>query len=139
MKRSLKARSSHPNGLRIFAGPDDKLEGFDQVVERAHEEIEEIKQAYRNKTLSFDYNDEIVAGEFVTAIEGDFPGTYMIVLRVPSSRVFSGPCFVHLHGERIGGIVVTAKNGLVGITAKAIPQKRATSFSHSRSALAKCA
>jgi hypothetical protein len=130
MKSSRAALLSWFDQLSIFAGSFDSPTTYDYRLRRAREEIEQLKRTYRNKSLSFDYHHETIRGRFVTAIEGDFGGTYMIVLKIVSSRICSGPCFVHLHGGLVGGIVVTGEGGLVGITAKAVLQKRTTALRH---------
>ena len=137
MKQSRMTLPSRFNGLSIFAGED--LETCDSLAQRAQNQIEEIKRAYHNKHLSFDYGGEVVRGKFVTALEGDFPGTYMVVLKIASSRICSGPCFMHLQGRRVAGIVVTGNHGLVGITAKAMPENKAGSLDAFHSGLAHCA
>jgi hypothetical protein len=114
--------SRRTKGLGVFAG--ETLEAYDTLIERARERIHEINDTYHGQTISFEYRDEIVAGKFIAAIEGEYPGTYMIVLRTPSSRVCNGPCFVHMNDERFGAIVVADDHGHVGITAKALPEKR---------------
>ena len=48
----------------------------------------------------------------------------MIVLRLSSSRACNGPCFIHMNDERFGAIVVSDDQGYVGITLKALPEKR---------------
>jgi hypothetical protein len=110
------------NRLGVFAG--ETLEAYDTLIERARERIHEVNDTYHGQTISFEYRDEIVAGKFIAAIEGEYPGTYMIVLQIPSSRVCNGPCFVHMNDERFGAIVVADNHGRVGITAKALPQNR---------------
>jgi hypothetical protein len=110
-------------GLSVFAG--ESLEAYDTLIERAQKHIHEINDTYRGRTISFEYRNEIVTGKFITAVEGQCPGTYMIVLQLPSSRVCNGPCFMHMVvDERFGAVVVTGKGGIVGITAKALPQNR---------------
>jgi hypothetical protein len=136
MKQSRMTLPSRFNGLSIFASED--LETYDSLAQRAQDQIAEIKHAYHNKHLSFDYRDEVVRGKFVTALEGDFPGTYMVVLKIASSRICSGPCFLHLQGRRIGAIVVTGEHGLVGITAKAMPETKTVSLDAFHSGLAHC-
>ena len=121
-KRSQSRMPSRSNGLNVFAG--DTLEAHDALIERAHERIHEVKDTYHGQTVSFEYRDEIVTAKFVDAVEGDYPGTYMIVLRLPSSRVCNGPCFVHMNDERFGAVVVSDGSGLVGITAKALAHRR---------------
>src|SRR3989442_1548091 len=98
MKRLPTALLNWFDRLSIFGGPPDSPETHEYRMQRAREEIEEIKRAYRNKSLAFNYHHETVRGKVVTAVEGDLPGTYMIVLRIASSRICSGPCFVLLHG-----------------------------------------
>ena len=134
MKRSRTTVPSRFNGLSIFAG--ERLQTCDELIQRTQEMIQGIKHTYHNKSLTFDYDNEEVRGKFVDAVEGDFPGTYMIVLKLASSRVCSGPCFVHLGDERIGAIVVTGKHGLVGITAKAVPHRKMATID---SELTRCA
>ena len=109
--------------LTIFAGPVDSPSTYNYRMQRAREEIENLKQSYHGKSLSFEYCHETIRGTFETAIECDFPGTYMVVLKIASSRICSGPCFVGIHGKRVGGIVVTGEDGLIGITAKAFLQE----------------
>lgn len=120
MKQIQKKLLSWSNSVSIFATPFDSVTTHEYRMQRAHEEIENLKNAYHGKNVSFTYRSEKIRGKFVTAVLGDYPGTYMVVLRISSSRICSGPCFVHLHGRRIGGLVVTGEGGLVGITAKAI-------------------
>jgi hypothetical protein len=122
MKRSRSRMPRRLETLNVFAG--ESLEAYDTLIERAQKRIHEINDTYHGQTISFEYRDEVVTGKFITAIEGEFPGTYMIVLQIPSSRVCNGPCFVHMVDERFGAIVVTGKGGIVGITAKAWPQNR---------------
>ena len=136
MKRSRRKLPSRLKGLSVFAG--GMPESYDALVQRAHERIDQLKESYRNGRLSFEYNGELIRGEFLDAVEGDFPGTFMIILRLRSSRICSGPCFVRLQDERIGGIVVTTKGGLVGITSKALPQRTKATVDHGDS-LARCA
>jgi len=136
MKRSRTKLPSRLDGLSIFAGA--KPESYDAVVERAQERIRQIKETYGNQHLTFEYNNEVIRGEFVDAVEGDFPGTLMVVLRIRSSRICSGPCFLRLGDERVSGIVVTARGGIVGITSKALPQQREASVPHEHS-LQRCA
>lgn len=88
-------------------------------MERAREQIQEFKCVYRDRSLSFDYRRETIRGKFVSAIEGDIPGTYMVILKIPSSRICSGPCYLRVGGRRVGGIVVTGSEGIVGIAARA--------------------
>ena len=121
-KRLRSRVASRSDGLNVFAG--DTLEAYDTLIERAHERIHEIKNTYRGQTISFEYRDELVTGKFIDAVEGNYPGTFMIVLRIPSSRVCNGPCFVHMNEERLGAIVVSDGQGFVGITLKALPEKR---------------
>jgi hypothetical protein len=122
MKRSRSRLPRRTEGLSVFAS--ESLEAYDTLIERAQKRIHEINDTYHCQTISFEYRDEIVTAKFVTAIEGQFPGTYMIVLQLPSSRVCNGPCFIHMNDERFGAIVVTGRNGVVGITAKALPENR---------------
>jgi hypothetical protein len=119
MKRSSSAITRQFEGLSIFAADQEDPETYFDLIERAQEEIEDVKLALHHKAVGFAYDGGTVRGKFVTALEGDYPGTFMIVLRVPSSRICAGPCFLSLHGERVGGIVVTGNDGLVGITMKA--------------------
>jgi hypothetical protein len=105
--------------LSVFASRFDDHETRGYRLERAREQIEGLKRRYRHRSLSFDYQTETIRGRFVTAIEGDFPGTYMVILKIASSRVCSGPCYLRLAGTRVGGIVVTGRDGIVGITARA--------------------
>ena len=122
MKRSRSRLPRRLESLNVFAS--EGLEAYDTLIERAHQRIHEINNTYHGQTISFEYGDEVVTARFVVAVEGEFPGTYMIVLQLPSSRVCNGPCFIHLDDERFGAIVVTGKNGTIGITAKAQPQNR---------------
>jgi hypothetical protein len=110
------------DGVNVFAG--DTLEAYDTLIERAHERIQEIKDAYCGQTISFEYRDEVITGKFINAVTGNYPGTVMIVLRIPSSRGCNGPCFVHVNGERFGAIAVSDDQGFVGITVKALPERR---------------
>ena len=119
MNRSSSAITRQFEGLSIFAGDGDDPETSFDLMARAQEEIADIKLAFRHEAVAFVYDGETIRGRVVTAIEGDYPGTFMIVLRVASSRICTGACFVHLHGRRVGGIVVTGNGGLVGITVKA--------------------
>ena len=125
------------NGLTIFAG--EKPESYDDLVQRAQDRIEQLKESCRDKHLSFEYDGELVRGKFIDAVAGDFPGTFMIVLRIPSSRMCYGPCSVRLDDERINGIIVTSKSGQVGITAKALPQRQSVSVPSDQSDLVRCA
>jgi len=43
----------------------------------------------------------------------------MVVLKIASSRICSGPCFLRLGCTRVGGIVVTGRDGIIGIAARA--------------------
>jgi hypothetical protein len=86
-------------------------------VGRAREQINQLKRTYGNKHLCFDYEHETIRGAFVTAIEGDVPGTYVVVLKIASSRICSGPCYLRMGGTRVGGIIETADDGIVGIAA----------------------
>jgi hypothetical protein len=115
------------NRLGVFDG--ETLEAYDTLIERVRERIHEVNDTYHGQTISFEYRDEIVTGKFIAAIEAEYPGTYMIVLQIPSSRVCNGPCFVHMNDERFGAIVVADNHGRVGITAKALPQNRALGIS----------
>jgi len=119
MKRSSSAVTRRFEGLSIFAGDREDAEMYFDLMERAQEEIADIKLALHHKAVVFAYDGETIRGKFLTALEGDYPGTYMIVLRVASSRICTGTCFLSLHGQRIGGIAVTGNDGLVGITMKA--------------------
>ncbi len=101
--------------LSMFASRFDDPETCAYRLEQAREQIEEIKRRYSHKGLSFDFHNETIRGEFVTAIEGDFPGTYMVVLRIPSSRICNGPCFLRLGGTRVKGIAMTGRDGIIGI------------------------
>jgi len=122
MKRLRSRMPRRMEGLNVFAG--ESLEAYDTLIERARKRIHEINDTYHGQTISFEYRDEIVTAKFIASIEGECPGTYMIVLQLPSSRVCNGPCFIHMHDERFGAIVVTGRNGIVGITAKALPENR---------------
>jgi hypothetical protein len=137
MKGSIGKLSHRLDGLTVFAG--DEPESYDELVQRAQERIRELKDTCQDNYLSFEYNDEWVRGRFVDAVEGNFPGTFMIVLRIPSSRICSGPCFVNLPDEVISGIVVTGKNGLVGITTKAFPRKKSATWHYDQADFARCA
>jgi hypothetical protein len=136
MKHSRTMLPNRLNKLSVFAG--DAPESYDELVQRAQERIKQLKESCRNEHLCFEYDGEKIRGEFVDAVAGDFPGTFMIVLRIPSSRVCSGPCFAWLDDERIGGIVVTGKGGLVGITVKALPQRQTAALDREHS-LERCA
>jgi hypothetical protein len=103
--------------LSMFVARFDDPETCAYQITRAREQIQELKRKYGNKSLSFDYQTETIRGEFMTAIEGDFPGGYMVVLRIASSRICSGPCFLRIAGTRIGGIAVSGRDGIVGIAA----------------------
>jgi len=134
MKRSRKNRF---NGLSVFAG--DRPESYDALLERAEQKIDHIKEAYGGGGhISFEYDGEVIRGAFVDVVPGEFPGTFMIVLRIPSSRLCTGPCFLRLLDEHLGGIAVTANSGLVGITAKALPVP-ATALLDNEETLAHCA
>ena len=137
MKRSHSKLPKRLKGLAIFAG--EKPESYDDLLYRAHEKIRHLKESYRDQPVSFEYDGEMVRGKFVDAVEGDFPGTFMIVLRIASSRHCHGPCALRLADERIHGIVVTGKGGMVGITAKALPQRQTVGLSHDESELVRCA
>lgn len=98
--------------LSIFRPRFDDLETCTYRMERAREQIQEFKRMYRGGNLSFVYRRETIHGKFVTAIEGDIPGTYMVILRIRSSRICSGPCFLRVGYRRIGGIVgIAARAG----------------------------
>ena len=125
MKRSNSTMTRRFEGLSIFAGNGDNPETSFDLMALAQEEIGELKLAFYHKAVVFEYNGETITGRFVTAIEGEYPGTLMIVARIASSRLCSGPCFVHLRGERVGGIVVTGSERLVGITVKVRVEKYA--------------
>jgi hypothetical protein len=127
MKRSRSPLPRRLNGLGVFAG--ETLEAYDTLIDRARERIHEVNDTYHGQTISFEYRNEIITGKFIAAIEGEYPGTYMIVLQVPSSRVCNGPCFVHMNDERFSAIVVADNHGRVGITAKALPKNRAPGIS----------
>jgi hypothetical protein len=103
--------------LSMFTSRFDDPETCAYRLELARKQIEELKHRYCHKSLLFDYQGETIRGEFVTAIEGDFPGTYMVVLKIASSRICSGPCFLRIAGTRIGGLVVTGYDGIIGIAA----------------------
>jgi len=105
--------------LSMFASRFDDPETCAYRLEQARERITHIKGRYRNKGLSFDYLSETIRGEFVTAIEGDFPGTYMVVLKIPSSRVCNGPCFLRLGGTRVKAMAITGCDGIIGIAVSA--------------------
>jgi hypothetical protein len=125
MKRSSSAITRQFEGLSIFAVDREDPERYFDLIKQAREEIAEVKLALHHKVVEFAYDGETIRGKFVTALEGDYPGTFMIVLRVPSSRVCAGPCHLSAHGERVGGIIVTGNGGLVGITLKAGVGRRA--------------
>jgi hypothetical protein len=137
MKGSRTKLPNRLNGLTIFAG--EKPESYDTLVQRAHDRVKRLKESCQDKHLSFEYHGELVRAKFVDAVEGDFPGTFMIVLRIASSRTCYGPCFVRLEDERITGIVVTSKSGLVGITAKALPRRQSITVPSDQSDLVHCA
>lgn len=123
MNRTMKrAQTEWSDGLWIFSGAGESVEVREHLRHRALEEIEDIKLAYAERRVTFEYRGETIRGTFVDAIEGEFPGTYTLVLRIPSSRICQGPCFIHdLHGNHVGGIVVTGEHGLIAITAKVAP------------------
>jgi len=131
MKRSQKALLSWSDRLSIFATRFDSRETYAYRTERAREQIEEFKRAYHQRSLSFCFQGEAIRGRFITAIEGDFPGTYMVILKIASSRICSGPCFLRVRGARVGGIAVTGNDGIIAITAKATAHERV----HKKSAL----
>ena len=137
MKCSRTKSRKRLKGLTIFAG--EKPESYDDLKHRAEEKIRHLKESCREEHLVFEYNGELVRGRFIDAVEGDFPGTFMTVLRLASSRICHGPCVVRLEGERINGIVVTGKGGMVGITAKALPQRRSIRLSREQAELVRCA
>ena len=137
MKRSRTKLPNRLKGLTIFAG--EKPESYDDLTQRAQNRIKQFKESYRDKHLSLEYDGEPVRGKFVNAVEGDFPGTFMIVLRITSSRMCYGPCSVRLEDERINGIVVTGKSGLVGVTAKALLQRQSVTVPSDQSDLVQCA
>jgi hypothetical protein len=105
--------------LSLFASRFDDPETHAYRLKQAREQIEHIKDRYQHKGLCFDYLSETIRGGFVTAIEGDFPGTYMVVLKISSSRVCNGPCFLRLGGTRVKGIAITGCDGIIGIAASA--------------------
>jgi len=117
MKRSRSMLLSWSDRLSMFASRFDDPETSAYRIAQARELIEEFKCAYHEKSLSFDYLSETIRGEFVTAIEGDFPGAYMVILRIASSRICSGPCFLRVAGVRINGIAVSGRDGIIGIAA----------------------
>ena len=119
MKRRHQALLSWSDRLSIFASRFDSVATCAYRIERAREEIEELKQLYTHRSMAFIYRGETIRGEFLGAIEGDFPGTYMVVLKIASSRICSGPCFLRIAREHVGGIAVTGSDGVVGITARA--------------------
>lgn len=125
MKRSRKTLN-WSDRVSIFATRFDSPRTYQYRIQRAQEQIDELKLAYRNRTVSFVHHGETIRGKFVNAVHGDYPGTYMMVLRISSSRVCNGPCYVRLPGGRVGGIVVTGAGGLVGITARATARERTT-------------
>jgi hypothetical protein len=137
MKRSRTKLPNRLNGLTVFAG--EKPESYDTLVQRAHDRVKQLKESCQDWPLSFEYDGELVRGKFVDVVEGDFPGTFMIVLRIPSSRMCYGPCFLRLEDEHVNGIVVTGKGGLVGITAKALPQRQSVTVPSDQSDLVRCA
>ena len=115
MKRSRKMLLSWSDRLSMFTSSFADPITIAYRLERARECIEEFKSRYSHKRLSFDYQHETICGEFVTAVEADVPGTYVVVLKIASSRICSGPCFLRAAGTRIGGIVETGYDGIVGI------------------------
>jgi hypothetical protein len=117
MKRSRNMLLSWSDRLSMFAARYDDPETSVYRIGRAREQIQELKHKYCGRSLCFDYQTETIRGEFVTAIEGDFPGAYMVVLKIASSRICSGPCFLRVAGTRIGGIVVSGRDGIIGIAA----------------------
>ena len=119
MRRSRSMLLSWSDRLGMFASRFDDPRTCAYRLERAREQIEQLKRKYCDKSLSFDYQSETIRGEFVTAIDGDFPGMYVVVLKIASSRICSGPCFLRVAGTRIRGIVVTGRDGIIGVAATA--------------------
>ena len=119
MKSSRTLLLNWSDRLSIFTSRFDDVETCEYRLEQAREHIEELKRRYSDRSLSFDYQNETIRGNFVTALEGDFPGTYMVVLRIASSRVCNGPCFLRVAGTRVSGIAVTGRDGIVGIAVTA--------------------
>ena len=117
MRRARSMLLSWSDRLSVFASGFEDHETCAYRIQQARERIKEFNRRYCNRSLSFDYLSETIRGKFVTAIEGDFPGTYMVVLKIASSRICSGPCFLRVAGTRVGGIVVTGNDGIVGIAA----------------------
>ena len=124
MKQKQQALLGWADRLSIFASRYDSDETYEYRMQRAREQIEDIKHMYRGRTMVFDYSGETLRGEFLTAMEGDYPGVYMVVLKIASSRVCRGPCFLRVGGTRVGGIVVTGNDGIIGISARATALKR---------------
>src|SRR5258707_13193032 len=96
MRRSRSMLLGWSDRLSMFTSRFDDPETCAYRVGQAREQIETLKRKYCNRSLSFDYRSETIRGQFVTAIEGDFPGAYMVVLKIASSRVCSGPCFLRV-------------------------------------------
>jgi hypothetical protein len=117
MRRSRIMLLSWSDRLSMFASRFIDAETRAYQLERTRERIEELKRKYSHKHLCFDYQSETIRGEFVTAIEGDFPGTYVVVLKIASSRICSGPCFLRVAGTRVTGIIATGCDGIIGIAA----------------------
>jgi hypothetical protein len=119
MRRSRKMLLSWSDRLSMYAASFTDPGTIVYRLERARECIEDLKNKYRHKHLSFDYQHETICGEFVTAAEADIPGTYVVVLKLASSRICSGPCLLRVAGTRKGGIVETGEDGIVGIVTMA--------------------
>jgi hypothetical protein len=115
MKRSRGMLLSWSDRLSMFASRFDDPETSAYRITRARDVMEELKRTYHDRSLSFDFQNETIRGEFMTAIEGDFPGAYMVVVRIASSRICSGPCFLRVAGTRMGGIAVSGRDGIIGI------------------------
>jgi len=118
MKRSGKELLNWSDRVSMFRPRYEAAATSAYRLERAREMIEKLKRIYADESLLFDYQHEHIRGRFVSAVEGDVAGTYMVILKISSSRICSGPCLLRLGGRLVGGIIVTGKEGIVGITAR---------------------
>ena len=115
MRRSQSMLLSWSDRLSMFVSRFQDSQTCGYRLAQARRQIKELKQKYSNRSLCFDYHTETIRGEFVAAIEGDVPGTYMVVLKIASSRLCNGPCFLRVAGTRMSGLAVTGSEGIVGI------------------------
>jgi hypothetical protein len=117
MKPSRTMLLSWSDRLSVFTSRFLDSETCAYRLKQARKQIEALNQRFCNKTVMFDYQKETIRGAFVSAIEGDFPGTYMVILKIASSRCCNGPCFLRFAGTRAEGIAITGRDGIIGIAA----------------------